>query len=365
MTGVQRRLRFSSSNTISLIRVTRSSTTIASIYKSCTTRKMLLAVLVWSPCVPLFFCLYASAKGGVRLGTSDTRLGDQSQMLATELKTEHLKEPLGIETPLPRFSWLLVSGERGQLQTGFQVLVASSLNNLQADKSDKWDSGKVSADNSVEVVYAGSELARGERCYWKGRVWNRSGKPGVYSSPSFFEMGLRKLSDWKGKWIAARKGVSSPIFRRAISIDKPVERARIYVSGIGYYELFINGKRVGDRVLDPASTYYNNDQPFKLSTRVLYATYDVIQYLQAGSNAIGVMLGNGWYSAEADVAPSPAGRSPYGDRPRLILQMNVELEGGQSINLVSDSNWKTSAGPITYSDLFNGETYDARLEQSG
>src|SRR5438445_4658987 len=99
----------------------------------------------------------------------------------------------------------------------------------------------------------------------------------------------------------AQKGVSSPLFRRAFSIEKPIRRARVYVSGLGYYELFINGKKVGDRVLEPASTYYNNDQPFKLRTRVLYVAHDVTDYLQKGSNVIGVMLGHGWYSAEADI----------------------------------------------------------------
>ena len=295
-----------------------------------------------------------SAEGAVR-----------AQIQPTELKTEQLTEPLGIETPRPRFRWLLDSDERDQLQTGYQVLVATSLEKLQADKGDKWDSGKVSSDNSVEVPYGGSELASGEGCYWKVRVWDKNGRPGAYSVPSFFEMGLRKQSDWQGKWIAARNGVSSPIFRRAVSIEKPVRRARMYISGIGYYELFVNGKKVGDRVLEPASTYYNNDQPFKLNTRVLYAAYDVTRYLQTGANAIGVMLGHGWYSAEADTAPSPAGRAPYGDRPRLILQMNVELADGQTFSVVSDSKWKTSPGPITYNDLFNGETYDARLEQPG
>ncbi len=365
MTGIYERPRFSALNSDPTISPAQSSMKIRSIYICGLIRRLAPAALRYSLCVLLLFSIHVSAKEGARLGASDKIAGERSQMLATELKTEHLKEPLGIETSRPRFKWLLESNERGQLQTAFQVLVASSLERLKADRGDKWDSGKVSSDNSVEVVYGGSELASGERCYWKVRVWDRNGKPGAYSSPSYFEMGLRKPSDWKGKWIAANKGVSSPIFRRAISIDKPVRRARVYISGIGYYELFINGKKVGDRVLEPASTYYNNDQPFKLNTRVLYATYDIAEYLNNGSNVIGVMLGNGWYSAEADVAPSPAGRSPYGDRPRFILQMNVEDEDGQSLSVVSDSNWKASAGPITYNDLFNGETYDARLEQPG
>ena len=289
----------------------------------------------------------------------------QASLLAVQLKTEHLVEPIGVERAHPRFRWELRSDERGQVQTAYQVLVAGSLSALQAGKGDKWDSGKVTSDNSVEVPYQGSELSSGERCYWKIRVWDREAKAGAYSEPSFFEMGLRKPADWQGQWIAARKGISAPLFRRQIGLNGSVRKARVYVSGIGYYELYINGKRIGDRVLEPAPTYYNNDQPFKLNTRVLYGAYDITSYLRSGANAFGVMLGNGWYSAENDVAPSPEGRTPYGDHPRLLLQANIELENGSHVTLVSDSHWKTSPGPIVYNDLFHGETYDARLEKSG
>jgi alpha-L-rhamnosidase len=323
-------------------------------------RRQLVAVL----CVGFILLACASQAAALQVSTA-VASGTGAHIRPAALKTENVTELLGIETSHPRFRWLLDSDARGGLQTGYQVLVATSLEKLQADRGDKWDSGKVSSDNSIEVPYAGSELASGERCYWKVRVWDKDGRTSAYSAPSFFEMGLRKQTDWQGKWIAAKKGVSSPIFRRDISIDRPFRRARVYISGLGYYELFINGKKVGDRALDPASTYYNNDQPFKLNTRVLYATYDATPYLQSGPNAIGVMLGNGWYSAEPDVPPSPGGRAPYGDRPRLILQMNVELADGRRLSAVSDSTWKTSRGPIVYNDLFNGETYDARLEHPG
>ena len=293
----------------------------------------------------------------------ESRAG-QPSMMVIQLKTEHLVEPIGVERLHPRFRWQMESTERGRLQTAYQILVASSLNQLEADKADKWDSGKVISDNSVEVIYGGSDLSSGERCYWKVRVWDQSGKPTVYSSPSFFEMGLLKASDWNGKWIAAKKGISSPIFRREIDLNGSVRRARVYIAGVGYYELYINGKRVGDRVLEPAHTYYNNDQPFHLDSRVLYAAYDVTSYLQPGKNALGVMLGNGWYSADVGVASSIA-RTPYGDRPLLMMQTNIELDGGQKVIMASDPEWKVSPGPVTYNDFFHGETYDARLEQSG
>lgn len=285
----------------------------------------------------------------------------RSSVHVTQLKTEHLSEPLGIQTRRPRFRWLLESTERGQLQSAYQVLVATSLQKLQTNIGDKWDSGRVTSDNSVEIPYGGLELGSGEIGYWKVRIWDQNSRPSAYSSPSSFEMGLRSATDWKGAWIAATKGISSPLFRREFSIGAPVRRARAYVSGLGYYELYINGKKIGDRVLEPASTYYHNDQPFKLGSRVLYSTYDVTGDLQNGSNAVGVILGNGWYSTETDSGI----RVPYGDRPRFILQMNIELADGRTFSLASDASWKTSAGPITYNDLAHGETYDARLEQPG
>lgn len=284
----------------------------------------------------------------------------KSAMLVKELKTEHLSEPLGIQTAHPRFQWLLDSAERGQLQIAYQVLVATTPKKLQAGIGDDWDSGKIASDNSVEVPYAGRALASAERAYWKVRVWDREGKPGAWSKPSSFEMGLLKPSDWQGKWIAAKQGVAAPLFRNAFSIGASIRRARVYISGLGYYELYINGKKVGDRVLDPAPTYYNNDQPFKLGSRALYSTYDVTDYLRKGANAVGVMLGNGWYTPAGD-----PDMTPYGKSPQLIMQMNIELNNGRTLNVFSDGSWKTSTGPITYNDLVNGESYDARLEQPG
>ena len=280
------------------------------------------------------------------------------------LKTEHVAEPFGIETRQPRLSWLLESAARGQLQSAYRILAASSLEKLAANEADEWDSGKVPSDNFLEVPYAGRKLSSGQRIYWKVRIWDRNGRASAFSPPTFFEMGLLKKTDWGGKWIAAKTSISSPLFRRDFSINAPIHRARVYVSGLGCYELYLNGQKVGDRVLDPASTYYHNDQPFKLASRVLYSTYDVTNYLKDGTNVVGMMLGHGWYSAEAERL-APSWRSSYGDRPRLILQMNIELVDGRMFSVVSDSSWRASPGPIIYNDLFDGEAYDARMEQPG
>jgi len=289
----------------------------------------------------------------------------QEVITAVELKCEYATNPLGIDVTQPRFSWILKSDSRGQMQSAYQVLVASSEKNLKAGIGDKWDSGKQESDQSVNVAYKGEALTSVEKCWWKIRVWDKDGIESNYSEQSTFEMGLLEKDDWQGEWIGSEEDISAPLLRKEFTVDKKIDRARVYICGLGYYELYINGQRIGDQVLDPATTYYNNDQPFELGSRVLYVTYDVTEYLKSGQNAVGVMLGNGWYSAEDDIPPSPSHREPYGDRPILLMQMNLESMDGEMMHVVSDRTWKTSPGPITYNDYCNGESYDARLEKPG
>jgi len=283
------------------------------------------------------------------------------------LRCEYLTNPLGIDTEAPRFSWLNPSthGARGQVQSAYQVLVASSREKLSLDVGDLWDSGKVPSDRCANVEYAGSALRSGDTCFWKVRCWDGSDVAGPFSVPATFEMGLLTPDDWQCRWIAADPGISSPLLRRELHLPEYPTRARIYVCGLGYHELFVNGRKIGKSVLNPGSTYYHNDQPFPLNARVLYVTYDVTDHLYEGENAIGVMLGNGWYSAEADIPPAPRHREPYSDRPALLLQANIDLADGCCRHVASGEDWRWAAGPILYNDYSNGETYDARREQPG
>jgi len=292
---------------------------------------------------------------------------ETSAIFAKGLQVENVDMPLGVDSRHPRLRWKLDSTQRGQLQTAYQVQVASSSERLRAGKPDKWDSGKVLSDNSIEVRYAGEELFSSEKLYWRVRVWGRQNQPSDYSEIAPFDMGLLDASDWGGEWIQSDSGVSAPIFRREIAIPQRVRSARAYVSGLGWYEMYINGNKVGDRVLDPASTYYNNDQPFELNSRVLYATFDVTNYLKRGQNSIGIMLGNGWFSSDPTGAASriPNLPVPYGDRPRFIIQINIELNNGQIVRVFSDRSWRTSSSAITSNDIVDGEVYDARLEVPG
>lgn len=283
-----------------------------------------------------------------------------------DLQCEYALDPVGIDTLRPRFSWLLRAEERGQSQSAYRILVASSEANLLAGDGDRWDSGRVVSSDMAQVEYEGAALTSNERCWWAVRVWDGEGNASGLSDPAMFSMGLLEASDWQGGWIgAADSSISAPLLRRAFTLDRPVRRATVHMAGLGYGELYVNGAKAGQSVLDPGNTYYSNDQPLALGARVLYVSHDVTALLQPGANVFGVILGHGWYSAEEDVPPSPSHRTPYGDRPRLLLHGIIEFEDGGQVSLVSDGEWQTAPGPITYNDFNNGERYDARLEETG
>ena len=268
---------------------------------------------------------------------------------ARELSCEYAPDPLGVQSDRPRLRWTLACEQRDQQQTAYQILVASRPELLQPGRADRWDSAKVSARSGTPVSYAGQRLGSGETCYWSVRCWNGADRPGPWAAPARFEIGLLEGADWGGIWIGAATGVSAPLLRREFALGGPVLRARLYAAGLGFSELYVNGARLGDAVLDPAPTDYDK--------RILYVTHDVTGLLTPGANAIGVMLGNGWYSE-----PST---HRYGDSPRLLLQLNVELENGATVAICSDADWQAAPGPITANALWGGETYDARREQAG
>ena len=457
----------------------------------------------------------------------------QADMAISKLTCEYATNPLGVDTLQPRFGWILKSDKRSQLQSAYRVLVATSEKQLQANVGDKWDSGKVNSDSSVNVEYRGKPLSSDEQCYWKVRVWDKLGQPSSWSRPGSFEMGLMKQSNWKGQWIgvaassprakqqeaAAKSGrvnvalaakpstsfvsghetldavndgfkpansndkrcgaygnwpkkgahwvqyewpkpvhvnsidvywfddqggvrlpktsrllywdgkafvpvknlvglgveannyntttfeavttsklklefdsiktastgilefkvydagrspkfpptnkvnrfvaianaavAPSPLLRKEFAVTKKIRQARVHISGLGWSELYINGKKVSDDVLSPSLTDYSQE--------VLYRTYDVTSFLKSGANAVGVMLGNGWYSASS-VLPWQKG-GPWGDGPRAILQMTVTYDDGTEKLFVTDDTWKASTGAIGANQLIFGEEYDARLER--
>ncbi|MBP7933380.1 MAG: family 78 glycoside hydrolase catalytic domain [Phycisphaerae bacterium] len=444
------------------------------------------------------------------------------------LRCEYLVNPLGIDVACPRLSWVPRSDQRGQRQTAYQVLAASSADELAADKGDLWDTGKVVSDQSAQVVYGGRVLASGQRAWWKVRLWDAGDRPSAWSEPAFWEMGLLNVDDWKGQWLSAQydrdqvaapfvleemrwiwlakedfkrapkdrprffrrsfelpagrtvlkarlilavsnryelavndqvvkkdnglwqldlldvtrhltdgrnvlaltafseekpAGVigqlrvefdggeplvistdgtwksgdeekpqwrmaafadggwaavrevgrlgdgpwgelfvhpvpqPAPLMRTVFELDKPIKRARAYICGLGYHELYLNGRKVGDHVLDPTFTNYDR--------RVLYVTHDVTDLLKQGRNAAGVMLGNGWYNMHTRCVWDFA-KAPWRNPPCLKMQFQIEYTDGTSKVIATDANtWKVTAGPIVFDAVRNGESYDARLEKAG
>jgi alpha-L-rhamnosidase len=276
------------------------------------------------------------------------------------LRCEYLKNPLGIDIASPRLSWVLESEERGQKQTSYQIIVASSPELLSKDQGDLWDSGKVASDLAIQIQYAGKTLRSRTACFWKVKVADANGNESAWSENASWEMGLLKPSDWTAKWIAggvespSDKSSPSPHLRRNFKLPAPVRKARLYVSALGLYEMEINGRRVGEDFFTPGWTDYN--------IRIQYQSYDVTSLLNEGENAICGILGDGWYCGYLVWEKN---RNIYGHPTRLLSQLEIEYVNGGKETIVSDGSWKSSSGPILESDIYNGEIYDARLEMKG
>lgn len=248
------------------------------------------------------------------------------------LRCEYLQDPLGIDVEKPRFSWLLEHSERGQSQTAFQLQVSTD---PSLEQPDMWDSGKVISVQSIHLVYEGKPLESDRTYYWKVRYWDKEDVPSPYSQAARFDTGLFYPEDWEGEWIGGKNQI-----RKEFSIQGKVMRGRAFICGLGYYELRLNGQKVGNNVLDPGFTTYEK--------RVLYTTYDITPLLREGRNAVGVILGKGWSAARL-----------------LMFQMHIDLEGGERISLFSDPSWKQADGPIIQDSIYDGEVYDARMETPG
>jgi alpha-L-rhamnosidase len=283
------------------------------------------------------------------LGLVGYTYGAEGPEPPTDLRCEYLSNPIGIDVREPRFSWVLHHTARAQVQTAYQVLVSSRPEGVDRDTGDVWDSGKVALSDSIQVVYAGKPLASGQTYYWKVRYWDTAGNASPYSATAQFEMGLLSRDEWKGQWI------EGDMLRKELTLDGKIVRARAYVTALGYYELRINGEKVGRNVLDPAWTTYPK--------RVLYTTYDITRRLRSGKNALGAMLGGGWATLGERFFDPDVG--PYYKAPALLLQVNIELEGGRTVSVASDGSWRASKGPIVSDSVYDGEVYDARREIPG
>lgn len=282
-----------------------------------------------------------------------------------DLRCEYRVDPLGIDTVEPRLSWVIElddrgSGTRGQKQTAYRALVASSPDMLASNRGDLWDSGKVASDESIQVEYAGKPLGARQRCYWKVRVWDKDGKPTPWSEAARWTMGLLHPQDWKADWIGyfpgqtEQQGTPAPYFRKAFTLDGDAEHAFAYVNAQGHYELYVNGEKVDDHVLSPAVSDF--------SKRNLYITHDISSYLREGTNCVGLWLGRGWY------ARGLPGVRFYG--PIVRAQLDIETDRGSAVRVATDDSWKAHTSPISTSgnghkSNHGADIYDATREIPG
>ncbi len=294
-----------------------------------------------------------------------------SPVRAVALEVEHLVHPLGSDAARPRFSWLMRDARRGARETAYRVLVASAPGRLAPGRADVWDSGIVRADSSVDVGYGGPPLAPRTRYWWTVCLWDAEGQAAPCAAPAWWETGLMGRP-WRAAWIAADSAALDtvvpagappdtasagrvPYLRRGFTLRGAPVRARIYATALGSYRLTINGRPAGPGVLVPDWTDYRH--------RLTYQTYDVTRLLTPGANAIGVLLGAGWYASRMGFTST---RWAYGGPPvRLLLELVVTYPDGREQIVASDTSWRTAPSPIRYSEIYDGEWYDARLAQPG
>ncbi len=276
----------------------------------------------------------------------------------TNLRFEYKTNPIGMDELHPRFSWELQSPHRDVMQSAWHIRVAENDQDLITGKNLVWDSQKISSDKSIQIDYKGIALQSRKRYYWQVKIWDNKGNETPWSESQYWEMGLLSPDDWQAQWIQSvvKENITKPqpanLLHKSFKIDNPIRAARLYITSLGLYEASINGKRVGNQLFTPGWTSYKN--------RLQYQTYDVTNLIQNGNNGLGVTLGDGWYRGNIGWVTS---RNFYGDKLALLVQLEITYQNGTVEIVKSDDSWKSSTGPIVSSDIYDGEIYDARLEQ--
>lgn len=324
---------------------------------------------------------------GAALALAGGCMAEAAQFAPTRLRVEHMDSPTAVDTRAPRLSWVNAPADadvKGARQSAYRIAVASSAKNLAKGKFDVWDSGKVPSAQSYLVDYKGAPLADGADYYWKVQTWDADGETSGWSDIARWGMGFTDPSRWKARWIGApwqgetprkhidpKKGMRdypAPMLRKEFDVKGKVKSAKVFVTGLGYFELRLNGKKVGDDLLVPNFTNYTKrhdldkysiviDDDFN-GYRVMYLAYDVTSMLDKGANTLGALLGNGFYDATTGWI------SPFGS-PRLLCQLEITYKDGRTETVVTDDSWRAARSGILFNDPFDGEVYDARCEKEG
>ncbi|PTY07494.1 alpha-L-rhamnosidase [Opitutaceae bacterium EW11] len=280
--------------------------------------------------------------------------------LGSDLKPERLRceygfDPLGIDLAHPRLSWELTSNERGQRQTAWQVLVASSPEVLAQDRGDLWDSGRVESGETAQIPYAGQPLRSSQQVFWKLRAWDVHGETTPWTPAATWTMGVLSPEDWRAEWIVAPWTSEALRLRQEFDVGAGLKRALLHISGLGQYEVAFNGAKAGDDLLSPGWTNYDRT--------TLYDTRDATALVREGRNAIGVELGNGMYNVvrRNRFAKFTGSFGPL----RVIAQLELEYADGKTVFVTTDETWRVARGPITYNSIYGGEDFDARLDERG
>ena len=328
---------------------------------------------------------YVPPKGGLRALLLILALfvsaQSESGIRPVSLTCEYMTNPSVVDVLNPRLSWINKMdnpNERGQRQTAWEIRVASSAEKLLADNADLWNSGRQESEQSTLVKYNGQALRSAQDCWWQVRVWDAGGTPSAWSEPAYWGMGLLNPSDWRSKWIGApwqgeearesiegRPHVPAPMLRKTFRLNKKIVSAKAFVTGLGYFEFYVNGKKVSEDVLSPNQTNYGKrdgldktgipvDDKFR-AYRVLYLGYDITSMLQQGENVIGAIVGNGFYN------PVVNWTKAYGS-PRFTGQVLVVYEDGTQDVIAADESWEALRSPIVLNGIYAGEVYDARKE---
>ncbi|MFI1745650.1 family 78 glycoside hydrolase catalytic domain [Thalassobellus sediminis] len=288
----------------------------------------------------------------------------QNDIKLHDLQCEMLTNPLGIDVLQPRLSWQFQTDNTEVEQTAYQILVASTLEKLENNDADLWDSGKVQSDASINILYSGKALDSRDEAFWKVKIWTNKGDAN-WSESAHWSLGVLTYSEWKStRWIGYNElfpgdsisqfsKLSARYIRKQIDLEKKVKKAKVYIMGMGLYELYINGEKIGNQVLAPVPTDYTKN--------VKYNVFDVTSQLQQGENVIGTILGNGRFFAMRQEY-KPYKIKSFG-LPKMAMQLVVEYEDGTKQTIKTDQSWKFSPnGPIRANNEYDGETYDARKE---